>query len=67
MWLTGSNPIRFIPMMVTRMVLSLKKAASSRQPYLDLVVQTELPTDLQGTSPHAVDDIQLSVLESEQV
>jgi len=52
----------FIPMMITRMMISLKRAASSRQLHLDLEVPSGLPTSSQGGhSSRTVDGILLSV------
>ena len=71
MWRHGlihSNTTRFIPMMVTRMIISLKKAASSRQLYLDLEVRTGSPAAPQRShSSRAAEGVRLSVLRSGQV
>ena len=68
LWLIDSDPVRFIPMMMARMIISLKEVASSRQPCLDLEVPSELLANLQDThSPHTMDGIPLPVLESGQV
>ena len=68
MQLTGSGPVRFIPMMVTRMTISLKKVASSQQPYLDMDVPSGLPTDLEDNpSPRTAGGIRLSILGSGRV
>lgn len=67
MWLIDLVLARLVPVMVTRMIISLKKAASSRQPHLDLGVSTGLQMDLQGVySPHAVDSIPLSVFRDQR-
>ena len=65
-WLINSDSTRFIPMMITRMIISLKKVASSRPPRLDMKAPIGLPTKLQDTrSPRTPDDIQLSEFRSE--
>jgi len=56
---------RFIPMMVTRIIISLKRAATERRPYLGLEIPTAPPTGVQDY--HAVDIIPLSTLKSERV
>lgn len=60
-WLINSDSTRFIPMMITRMIISLKKVASSRQPYLDLGIPSGLSMRLQDSHITA-DNIQLSEL-----
>lgn len=54
-WLIDSDPVRLIPMMMARIIISLKKvAASSRRPRLELGIPTGFPADLQDTySPHS--------------
>ena len=59
--------IRFIPMMVTRIIISLKKVATERQPYLGLEVPTVPPTGVQDYCPPNMDIIPLSVLKDERV
>lgn len=55
-------------MMIARIIISLKKVASSREPYIDLQVPSGLSTHLRdGHSHRTTDDIPLSVLESERV
>jgi len=62
------DPTRFIPMMVTRIIISLKKVATERQPYLGPEIPTAPPTGAQDYhSPHVVDTIPLSALKSERV
>jgi hypothetical protein len=60
-WLIDLDHDRFIPMMTSRMIMALKKAASSRQTRMDLELPTSLPVSLQDTCPsHRVESIQLS-------
>ena len=60
-WLINSDLVRFIPMMIARIIISLKKVASSRQPYLDLGIPSGLSMRLQDSHITA-DNIQLSEL-----
>ena len=65
-WLSDLIFFRLIPVMVTRMVISLKKVASERQP-LSLENPTSFPMGLQDDySAHAVNGIPLSVLKVER-
>ena len=53
-------------MMISRMIVSLMKAAGSRQPHMNTGVPTGPPTNLQNNcSPRLADGIQLSVFRSE--
>ena len=53
---------RLIPMMICRMAISLKKAASTEQYLGDTEVPSVLPVNLQDAhSPRAMENIQLSV------
>ena len=53
---------RFIPMMMSRMIISLKKAAQSGPPHTSIVLPTLSPTALSDTrSHHTADPIRLSV------
>ena len=66
-WLIDPAFVRLIPMMVTRMVVSLRKFASERQPHPLLEAPNALPMGSQnGHSPRAVDGIPLSVLKAGQ-
>ena len=66
--LTDLYLVRLIPIMISRMMISLKKAARSRQPHLDLEIPTGTSTNFQHShSGHqAVDAIPLSVFTSER-
>lgn len=67
-WLIDLDPFRLIPMMIVRVIISLKKAASQRQSYSGLEAPSMLSMNLQGGySTHAVDGIPLSALEGERV
>ena len=60
---TDMDLIRFIPMMVTRIIISLKKVATERQPYLGPEVPTEPPTGVHDYySPNVADIVPLSTL-----
>lgn len=66
--LTDSNLFRFIPMMISRMVISLKKAAGERQPHLGLEVPSVVPINLQDVQYlRGVDGIQLPIPKAKQV
>lgn len=66
-WLIHSDLARFMPMMITRMFISLRKVASSQRRRLDLEVPAGSPTHLQdGYSPRAVNIIPLPVLKRER-
>ncbi|KAF9649150.1 hypothetical protein BDM02DRAFT_1971481 [Thelephora ganbajun] len=41
----------FIPMMITRIIISLKKVANTRQPQLSLEVPNRVPTSVQDSRP----------------
>ena len=61
-WLTDLDLFRLIPMIISRMIVSLKKAASSRQPHMSMGIPTGLPMNPQDTSSsRSVGGIQLSV------
>ena len=66
-WLSDPALVRLIPMMITRMIISLKKVASERQPHPYLEAPSALPMGSHnGHSIRATDDIPLSVLEAGQ-
>jgi hypothetical protein len=59
-WLIDLDLARLVPMMICRMIISLKKVAGSRQP------QDTIQTNLQDTySRRPVDNIPLSVLKTD--
>lgn len=61
MWLINLNLDRYIPMMISRMIISLKKVASSGQTHMGPDVPTVIPMSLQDTyTPHRVENIHLS-------
>ena len=62
-WLTGPNLNRLIPVMICRMIVSLKKAASCQNlPQISSEFAAGLPISLHDAqSPHMVDGIQLSI------
>ena len=65
-WLINLDIIRFIPIMVARIVISLKKAAGSRQTRLGPEVPNRFPIGLQDTYPsRAVEGIPLGVFRSQ--
>lgn len=67
-WLTNFDITRLIPMMIARVIISLKKVASERQSYLGSEVPPISPVNLQGGRfTKAADGIPLSVLEGEQI
>lgn len=50
-------------MMISRMIMSLKKAASSREIHVDLDVTNVLSMGLQDSlSPHRAENVRLSIL-----
>lgn len=64
-WLMYLDLVRFIPVMMTRTILSLKKATNLRELHLSLEDPSELPMHLQdGHSPRRVAGIQLSLFKS---
>ena len=59
--------IRLIPVMTTRMIISLKKVASKPQSGLNFVVPSGLPININDyRSTRQMDDIQLSVIRGER-
>lgn len=67
-WLRNLDSVRFIPMMIARMIISLKEVASSRPLYLDPEMPSGSSTYFQdGHSPRVVGGIPLSVLKSERL
>ena len=57
--------VRLIPVMISRMTISLKKVASMQEAYMSLEIPTGVPTNLQDThSPRPTDNIRLSLLKS---
>jgi len=62
---TDLDLARLIPMIISRIIVSLKKAASSRPLTMSLEIPTGLPMSLEDTrSPHTMDTVRLSVFES---
>ena len=60
-------PVRFIPMMITRMIISLKKVASSRVPQMNLEIPSEFLVHLQDScSPRPLFEIRLPAVEHER-
>ena len=57
-------PDRFMPMMISRMIISLKKVAAKQRSNVDVEIPTGLPTTNTGytSSSHPTGDIQLAVL-----
>ena len=54
---------RFIPMMICRTIISLKKVASTRQLHMSIELPSGLPANLRDIhTHHATGNIQLSVL-----
>lgn len=60
-WLINLDLDRFIPMMVSRMIMSLKKVATSQRLYATAELPIEQPTDTDPCIPPAADGIQLSL------
>jgi len=55
-------------MMISRMIISLKKAASLRRLHMSMEVPNGLQTNLEDTySHHPVDNVQLSALKFREV
>lgn len=53
-WLIDSDPHRYIPIMISRMIIALKKVASSRQAHRGVGA---LPTNLQDSyTPHRAEN-----------
>jgi len=65
-WLIDCDLARVIPVMITRMIISLKKVASSGQPHASTdVLQSGLPTNLRDIySFRPTDSMQLSVFKN---
>jgi len=61
-WLTNLGLDRFVPMMVSRMIMSLKKVATSQRLYATAELPIGQPTDTDLYIPPAADGIQLSLL-----
>ena len=62
------DPVRLIPMMVSRIVISLKKFASERRGHLSVDVPSKMPMSVQdGYNSHPVEGIPLSVLKGERI
>ena len=61
-WLIDLDSIRFIPMMIGRIIISLKKVASSQHRQLSIEVPTGSRSNPQDTNSRPVENIQLSVL-----
>ena len=62
-WLINSDLGRYIPMMISRMIMSLKEVASSRETHLVMDIPSALPMNLQDSyAPHRVESIRLSTL-----
>lgn len=53
--------------MISRIIISLKKTASSQKPRVDLEFPTGSPMSLRDDCSHGVDDINLSVFRNERV
>ena len=65
-WLIDLDPIRFIPMMIVRIIISLKEVARSRRCHPHLDIPNGLPMNLRDTrSPRTPDDIRSSEFRSE--
>ena len=61
-------PVRFIPMMITRMIISLKKVASSRVPQMNLEIPSEFLVHLQDSySPRPLFEIRLPAVGHERL
>ena len=63
-WLIDFDPDRFMPMMISRMIITLKKVAVSQQSYVSVEIPTAPSTMNNRNVPsiHPMDDIQLSTL-----
>ena len=60
-WLIDSDLDRYIPMMISRMIISLKKVTSSRKTYMGMEIPASLAMSPQDSyAPHLVESIQLS-------
>lgn len=67
-WLMDLDFDRFIPMIICRMAMSLKRVANTQQSHMSVGTLPGLPEDSQNAHPpHAVDNIKLSTLKKEQV
>ena len=54
--LTNLDPPRYIPMMISRMIISLKKVATTRQTYMGMDAANVLPThECNSHTPHRVE------------
>ena len=67
-WLTDSDPVRFIPMLMSRIIISLKEVAGSQRPYLNPEVPNGLSTYLLDSHfPQTAGGVRLSQLKNEPV
>ena len=66
-WLSDLVLIRLIPVMITRMIISLKKSAS--KPHMDMEAPSAFTLGLQDSecTAHTAEGIPLSVIKSEPV
>jgi len=63
--LTNLDLNRFIPLMICRLIMSLKKAATSHPTHISIEVPTETPVTYQDTQ--GTESIQLSEIKKQQV
>jgi hypothetical protein len=60
-WLTDPDLDRYIPMRISRMIISLKKVACSPQAFVGVDIPSALLTNSRDThAPHAAASIQLA-------